>query len=71
MILVCAGFDAHTDDPLGNLALTDEAFAWMTRVILELAERHARGRVLSILEGGYEPGVLARCVTEHVRLLQA
>ena len=71
MVLVCAGFDAHTDDPLGNLALSDEAFAGMTRVILELAERHARGRVLSVLEGGYEPGVLARCVTQHVRLLQA
>jgi acetoin utilization deacetylase AcuC-like enzyme len=71
MVLVCAGFDAHTDDPLGNLALSDEAFAGMTRVILHLAERHARGRVLSVLEGGYEPGVLARCVTQHVRLLQA
>lgn len=70
MILVCAGFDAHADDPLGNLALTDEIFAWMTQVIVDLAERHARGRVLSVLEGGYDAGVLYRCVPEHVRRLR-
>ncbi len=71
VILVCAGFDAHKDDPLGNLALTDEIYAWMTKTIIELAERHAQGRIISVLEGGYDPGVLARCVPEHVRLLQA
>jgi acetoin utilization deacetylase AcuC-like enzyme len=71
IILVCAGFDAHRDDPLGNLALTDEIFAWMTKTIVELAERHAQGRIVSVLEGGYDPGVLARCVPEHVWLLQA
>ncbi len=70
MMLVCAGYDAHTDDPLGNLRLSDEIFAWMTQVIIDLAQRHARGRLVSVLEGGYEPGVLARCVTEHVRLLR-
>ena len=70
MILVCAGFDGHTDDPLGNLALSDEIFGWMTQVIVELAERHARGRVLSVLEGGYDSGVLYRCVPEHVRRLR-
>ncbi len=68
-VFISAGFDAHVDDPLGNLDLTDAIYAWMTRTIVELAERHARGRVVSVLEGGYDPGVLARCVPEHVRRL--
>jgi len=71
MVLVSAGFDAHEDDPLGNLSLSDEIFAWMTKTLVELAERHAQGRLLSVLEGGYDAGVLARCVPEHVRLLAA
>ena len=70
MILLCAGFDAHRDDPLGNLSLSDDIFAWMTGTVVELAERHAHGRVVSVLEGGYNHGVLARCVPEHVRRLQ-
>lgn len=71
MIFVSAGFDAHRDDPIGNLALTDEIFGWMTATLVELAERHAQGRLLSVLEGGYDAGVLSRCVPEHVRRLQA
>ncbi|MEW6250821.1 MAG: histone deacetylase [Planctomycetota bacterium] len=70
-VLVSAGFDPHTDDPLGNLDLTDEIFAWMTTTIVALADRHARGRIVSVLEGGYDPGVLSRCVPEHVRRLSA
>jgi acetoin utilization deacetylase AcuC-like enzyme len=71
MILVSAGFDAHADDPLGNLRLSDEVFAWMTERLVELAERHCQGRLLSVLEGGYDPGVLRRCVPEHVQCLCA
>jgi acetoin utilization deacetylase AcuC-like enzyme len=70
MIYVSAGFDAHEDDPLGNLSLTDEIYTWMTERIVDLAERHTRGRILSVLEGGYDPGVLQRCVPAHVRALQ-
>jgi len=70
-ILVSAGFDAHEDDPLGNLALSDGIYAWMTEVLVEMAERHARGRLVSVLEGGYDAGVLTRCVPEHVRLLMS
>jgi acetoin utilization deacetylase AcuC-like enzyme len=70
MVFICAGFDAHRDDPLGNLALDDETFAWMTTNVVELAERHARGRVVSVLEGGYNHDVLRRCVPEHVRRLR-
>jgi acetoin utilization deacetylase AcuC-like enzyme len=69
MIMVSAGFDGHADDPLGNLSLSDDIFGWMTQVAVEMAERHAKGRLVSVLEGGYEPGVLARCVPEHLRLL--
>lgn len=70
-VLVSAGFDAHADDPIGNLALSDGIYSWMTRQIVELADRHAGGRVVSVLEGGYDPGVLARCVPAHVRDLCA
>jgi acetoin utilization deacetylase AcuC-like enzyme len=71
IVLLSVGYDAHADDPLGNLALSDAVFAWMTQTVLELAEAHADGRVLSVLEGGYNLDVLRRCVTEHVRLLAA
>lgn len=69
MIIISSGFDAHAADPLGNLCLTDAMFAEMLRYVLELAEEHSEGRVLSVLEGGYDLGVLRRCVAEHVRLL--
>ena len=69
VIILSAGFDAHRDDPLGNLTLTDGMFAEMLQHTLELAERHAAGRVLSVLEGGYNLEVLASCVAEHVRML--
>jgi acetoin utilization deacetylase AcuC-like enzyme len=70
LILMSAGFDAHADDPVGNLRLSDEAFAWMTRTVVQLADRHADGRILSVLEGGYDLDVLRRCVTEHVSLMR-
>jgi acetoin utilization deacetylase AcuC-like enzyme len=68
-VLLSVGFDAHADDPLGNLALSDDIFAWMTQTVIELAEDHADGRIVSVLEGGYNLGVLKRCAAEHVRLL--
>jgi acetoin utilization deacetylase AcuC-like enzyme len=70
VMLMSAGFDAHAEDPLGTLSLSDELFAWLTRAAVELAERYAGGRVVSVLEGGYNLGVLRRCVAEHVRLLR-
>ena len=69
MIILSTGFDAHRDDPLGITALSDRMFAEMLRYVLELAERYAAGRVLSVLEGGYNPGVLRRCAKEHMELL--
>lgn len=67
MLFVSAGFDAHRDDPLASLRLGDDDYAWITREITALAARHCAGRVVSTLEGGYDLGVLARCVTLHIR----
>jgi acetoin utilization deacetylase AcuC-like enzyme len=70
-VLLSVGYDGHADDPLGNLSLSDEIFAWMTETVVSMAEQHAGGRIVSVLEGGYNLGVLSRCVAEHVRLLGA
>lgn len=67
MIIVSAGFDAHAEDPLASLQLQDADFVWITQKILEVAEQHADGRVVSMLEGGYALPALGRCATAHVR----
>ena len=69
LVLVSAGFDAHRDDPLAYLKLDDEDYRWVTEKLLEVAERHAGGRVVSTLEGGYNTQALGRCVVEHVSVL--
>ena len=71
MILISAGFDAHRDDPLAGLNLLDADFAWITDVAMALAQRHAGGRIVSCLEGGYDLGVLSRCVPLHIKKLAA
>ena len=68
-ILISAGFDAHRDDPLGQINLSAEFFGWMTTRVLELADKHCDGRVLSVLEGGYNLRALPLCVEEHLRAL--
>jgi acetoin utilization deacetylase AcuC-like enzyme len=69
LVLVSAGFDAHRSDPIGNLGLEAEDFAELTDRILEVAALHASGRVVSVLEGGYNPPALAQCVEEHLTRL--
>ncbi len=69
MLLISAGFDAHRDDPLGHLELSTDCFAWMTEQLVASAERHAAGRVLSVLEGGYNLKALGACAAAHVRAL--
>lgn len=69
MVFVSAGFDAHRDDPLAYLELCDEDYRWVTEMLVDVAERHARGRVVSTLEGGYNIDALGRCVVEHVSVL--
>ncbi|MCJ0762708.1 histone deacetylase family protein [Variovorax terrae] len=69
MIFVSAGFDAHRDDDLGQLGLTEQDYAWITMRIQEVARRHAGGRIVSCLEGGYHLDALARSVEAHIRVL--
>lgn len=69
MILVSAGFDAHVDDDMSNVSLTDADFRWVAEQIVAAASSTAAGRIVSTLEGGYETKSLARCVEAHVRVL--
>jgi acetoin utilization deacetylase AcuC-like enzyme len=69
LVLISAGFDAHQDDPLANLRLTEPDFAWATGKIAEIADKHAGGRLVSMLEGGYNLTALARSVGVHVGVL--
>ncbi len=69
LILVSAGFDAHRDDPLAQLALTEDDFAWVTGALCDVAARHCDGRLVSCLEGGYDLPALVRSVAAHVRVL--
>lgn len=69
LILLSAGFDAHQADPLGHLNLTEEDFEWFTQKIMLYANRHASGRIVSILEGGYELQSLAHSVKAHLACL--
>ncbi|HEY3948890.1 histone deacetylase family protein [Phenylobacterium sp.] len=71
LIIISAGFDAHVRDPLGGggQALEAEDFAWATRAIVEVAGRHAKGRVVSSLEGGYDLQALGSSALAHVRAL--
>jgi acetoin utilization deacetylase AcuC-like enzyme len=69
LILVSAGFDSHYEDSMGQLNLLDSDFCWITREIMNAATLHARGRVVSTLEGGYELAALGRSVVQHVREL--
>ena len=70
-ILLSAGFDAHRRDPLGGMRVTEQAFGELTRRVTEAAQRHGGGRVLSLLEGGYDMEGLAASVAEHVTALSA
>lgn len=71
LVFISAGFDAHREDPLAYLQLEDEDYGWVTRRIVEVAERHAGGRIVSTLEGGYNTASLARSALQHVRMLGA
>ena len=71
LVLVSAGFDAHARDPLANLNLVESDFAWITTKLLEIADRHASGRLVSMLEGGYDLQALGASVAAHVETLMA
>lgn len=69
LILISAGFDAHRDDPLSGTLVTEEGFAQMTQMLRDLARVSCDGRLVSVLEGGYDIAGLARCVEEHLLVL--
>jgi acetoin utilization deacetylase AcuC-like enzyme len=68
-ILISAGFDAHADDPLSGMLLTTSAFGTMTQMLKKSAEKHCKGRIVSLLEGGYDITALAESVEAHVAAL--
>ena len=70
-VIVSAGFDAHKDDPLGNMGLTEEGYLNLTGIVAGIAKRHAGGRMLSSLEGGYHLTALATSVDRHIQALLA
>lgn len=69
LVIISAGFDAHHRDPLGSLKLTEEDFAWATRKLMDVADRHSGGRLVSVLEGGYDLEGLALSTAAHVNAL--
>ncbi len=69
MVFISAGFDAHREDELGQLGLTEADYSWITWRIREVARKHARGRIVSALEGGYHLDALGRSVEAHLRAL--
>ncbi len=69
VLFISAGFDAHREDPLAGLDLVDADYAWVTRELIAVAAKHAQGRIVSTLEGGYALSALGRSVAEHIREL--
>ena len=68
-MIISSGFDAHIRDPLASLNFIEDDFAWATKKLMELADRKAEGRVISVLEGGYDLQGLAGSVAAHVTAL--
>lgn len=71
LVLISAGFDGHKSDPLAQLMLEEEDYAWVTERLLECARRHAGGRLVATLEGGYDLSALGASVAAHVRVLMS
>ena len=69
LVIISAGFDAHRRDPLADLRLDAEDFGWATGKLMEIADRRANGRLISVLEGGYDLEALAASAATHVRRL--
>jgi acetoin utilization deacetylase AcuC-like enzyme len=68
-VMISAGFDAHREDPLSAIGLSDEAYGNMTRAVMEIAAKCCGGRLVSVLEGGYYLPALTRCVEKHISVL--
>ncbi len=68
-LLISAGFDAHADDPLANMQLTEQGYRTMGSLLAAFAQEACQGRLITVLEGGYNLSVLAACVADHIRIL--
>jgi acetoin utilization deacetylase AcuC-like enzyme len=69
LILISAGFDAHREDDMGQMGLVEADYVWITDRLVEVADRHCQGRIVSTLEGGYNLSALGRSVVAHIRAL--
>ncbi|MGI4849476.1 MAG: histone deacetylase family protein [Janthinobacterium lividum] len=69
MVFISAGFDAHREDDMAQMGLIESDYAWLTAQVMQVAQRHAKGRVVSCLEGGYNLSALGRSVATHVKVL--
>ena len=69
LVLFSAGFDAHAEDDMAMLRFLDADYAWVTEQVKQVADRHAQGRIVSVLEGGYSLSALGRSVVQHLRVL--
>jgi acetoin utilization deacetylase AcuC-like enzyme len=71
LVMLSAGFDSRIGDPLGNFTLTDEDYVDLTKVVLSIAKEHAEGRLVAVMEGGYNLRGLMKATTAHVQTLSA
>jgi len=69
LIMISAGFDAHKEDPMGQLRLNESDFTWITDLLMDVADRHCQGRIVSVLEGGYNIDALGRAAFYHIKSL--
>src|SRR5690606_39035093 len=69
VVLISAGFDAHREDEMGQLGMVESDYGWITDQIVTVAQRSAQGRIVSMLEGGYNLSALGRSVAAHIRSL--
>ena len=67
MIFISAGFDAHRDDPIGQMRLVEDDYLWMTQQLKHIAQLYSQGRIVSCLEGGYNTSALAGSVMAHIK----
>jgi acetoin utilization deacetylase AcuC-like enzyme len=69
LVIFSAGFDAHAEDDMAMLRFVDDDYAWVTRQLKSIADRHSKGRIVSMLEGGYNLSALGRSAVQHLRVL--
>jgi acetoin utilization deacetylase AcuC-like enzyme len=69
MIFISAGFDAHHEDPMADINLNEDDYRWVTKLLMDVARVYSQGRLVSVLEGGYNPVALAFSVEAHVETL--